>query len=218
MLVAPSILSANFNELQKNIDMIEKYKADFVHLDIMDGLFVPNFTFGPVVLENIKTSLIKDVHLMVKDPILYAKYFMKIKPDYITYHYESTCNQLEVINTLKSMGVKVGVSIKPGTSVEVLDDILSEVDLVLVMSVEPGFGGQSFMDSALSKIKYLKNKKKECNYNYLIQVDGGINDKTARLCSENGCEVVVAGTYIFNYVKNNDEKGLESVIEDLKKL
>lgn len=218
MKVAPSILSANFNELQTNIDMIEKYGAEFVHLDIMDGSFVPNFTFGPVVLENIKTNMIKDVHLMVFDPVKFANYFKKINPDYITYHYESVQNQIDTINEIKKLGVKVGVSIKPKTDVSVLDEILKEVDLVLIMSVEPGFGGQSFMENSLNKIKYLKEMKEKNGYNYLIEVDGGINGETAKLCAENGCEVAVAGTYIFNYVKKNDEEGLRKVIDDMKAL
>lgn len=218
MIVAPSILSADFNELQKNIEMIEKYGSQFVHLDIMDGCFVPNFTFGAVVLENIKTNMIKDVHLMVYEPLKFAKYFEKIKPDFITYHYEAVNNQEETINSLKEMGVKVGVSIKPNTDVTVLDNLLDKVDMVLVMSVEPGFGGQKFIHSALDKIKYLKDKKIECGYKYLIEVDGGINQETGKLCAESGVEVLVAGSYIFKYVKEGDEKGLEKVISNLKSI
>ena len=218
MIVAPSILSADFNELQKNIEMIEKYGSQFVHLDIMDGCFVPNFTFGAVVLENIKTKMVKDVHLMVYDPVKFAQFFEKIKPDYITYHYEAVVDQEKTIKELKEMGVKVGVSIKPNTDVSVLDNLLDKVDMILVMSVEPGFGGQKFMNNSLDKIKYLKDKKEECGYKYLIEVDGGINQETGKLCADSGAEVLVAGSYIFKYVKDNNEKELEEVISDLKSL
>lgn len=218
MIVAPSILSANFNTLQKDIECLEKKGIKFLHLDIMDGKFVPNITFGPVVLKNLKHNMIKDVHLMVFDPVVYAKYFMEIKPDYVTFHYEAVDNVLETIKQIKSLGVKVGISIKPNTSVTVLDDYLELVDLVLVMSVEPGFGGQKFIDSALQKLKYLSDKKKENNYQYLIQVDGGVNEETAKLCAESGCEVAVAGTYIFQFLKKEDYEGLEKTISYLEKL
>jgi len=218
MIVAPSILSANFNELQNDIDCLEKHGIDFLHIDIMDGKFVPNFTFGPVVLKNIKCNMVKDVHLMVFDPILYANYFMAINPDYITFHYEATNDVLETISEIKKLGVKVGISIKPGTNVSVLDKYLDKIDLVLVMSVEPGFGGQKFISSALDKIEYLKNKKEVNGYNYLIEVDGGIEEETAKLCAENGCEIAVAGTYIFKFVKNKDYEGLTKAISDIKKL
>ena len=218
MIVAPSILSANFNTLQEDIECLEKEGVKFIHLDIMDGKFVPNFTFGPVVLKNLKHNMIKDVHLMVFDPVLYAKYFLQINPDYITFHYEAVDNVLDTIKQIKSLGVKVGISIKPNTDVSVLDEYLELVDLILVMSVEPGFGGQKFIENALPKLKYLSDKKKENNYSYLIEVDGGVNEETAKLCAENGCEVVVAGTYIFQYVKKEDYEGLKKTISYLEKL
>ena len=218
MIVAPSILSANFNTLQKDIECLESEGIKFLHLDIMDGKFVPNFTFGPVVLKNLKHNMIKDVHLMVFDPVLYAKYFMAINPDYITFHYEAVSNVLETINQIKALGVKAGISIKPNTDVTVLDDYLDLIDLVLVMSVEPGFGGQKFIESALPKLKYLSEKKKENNYNYYIEVDGGVNEETAKLCAENGCEIAVAGTYIFQFVKKEDYEGLEKTISYVESL
>ena len=218
MIVAPSILSANFNTLQKDIECLESEGIKFLHLDIMDGKFVPNFTFGPVVLKNLKHNMIKDVHLMVFDPVLYAKYFMAINPDYITFHYEAVSNVLETINQIKALGVKAGISIKPNTDVTVLDDYLDLIDLVLVMSVEPGFGGQKFIESALPKLKYLSEKKKENNYNYYIEVDGGVNEETAKLCAENGCEIAVAGTYIFQFVKKEDYDGLEKTISYVESL
>lgn len=218
MIVAPSILSANFNTLQKDIECLENKGVKFIHLDIMDGKFVPNFTFGPVVLKGLNYNMIKDVHLMVFDPVLYAKYFMQIKPDYITFHYEAVDNVFETINQIKALGTKVGISIKPNTDVSVLDEYLELIDLVLVMSVEPGFGGQKFIDSALPKLRYLSDKKKENNYNYLIEVDGGVNEETAKLCADNGCEIVVAGTYIFQFIKKEDYEGLEKTISYLEKL
>ena len=218
MIVAPSILSANFNTLQEDIECLEKEGVKLIHLDIMDGKFVPNFTFGPVVLKNLKHNMIKDVHLMVFDPVLYAKYFLQINPDYITFHYEAVDNVLDTIKQIKSLGVKVGISIKPNTDVSVLDEYLELVDLILVMSVEPGFGGQKFIENALPKLKYLSDKKKENNYSYLIEVDGGVNEETAKLCAENGCEVVVAGTYIFQYVKKEDYEGLKKTISYLESL
>lgn len=218
MIVAPSILSANFNTLQKDIECVESYGVKFIHLDIMDGKFVPNFTFGPVVLKDLKHNMVKDVHLMVFDPVLYAKYFMQIKPDFITFHYEAVSDVLDTIKQIKSLGTKVGISIKPNTDVSVLDEYLELVDLVLIMSVEPGFGGQKFIESALPKIKYLSEKKNEKNYKYLIEVDGGVNEETAKLCADNGCEVVVAGTYIFQYVKKEDYEGLKKTISYLESL
>ena len=218
MIVAPSILSANFNTLQKDIECVEKHGVRFIHLDIMDGKFVPNFTFGPIVLKGLKHNMVKDVHLMVYDPVLYAKYFMQIRPDFITFHYEAVSDAIETINQIKALGTKVGISIKPNTDVTVLDEYLELIDLVLIMSVEPGFGGQKFIDSALPKLKYLSDKKKENNYKYLIEVDGGVNEETAKLCAENGCEVVVAGTYIFEFVKKEDYEGLKKTISYLEQL
>ncbi len=218
MIVAPSILSANFNTLQKDIECLEKHGINFLHLDIMDGKFVPNFTFGPIVLKDLKYQMVKDVHLMVFDPVVYAKYFMAINPDYITFHYEAVQDVLKTIDEIKGLGVKVGISIKPNTDVLVLDEFLDKVDLILIMSVEPGFGGQKFINSALSKLKYLSDKKKEKGYKYLIEVDGGVNQETAKMCSDNGCEVVVAGTYIFNFLKKEDYEGLENTISYLEKL
>lgn len=212
MIVAPSILSANFNELQKDIDCLEKHNVKFLHIDIMDGKFVPNFTFGPIVIKNLQHNMVKDVHLMVFDPVIYAKYFMAINPDYITFHYEAVDNVTETIEQIKALGVKVGISIKPNTDVSKLDKYLDKIDLVLVMSVEPGFGGQKFIHSAVDKLEYLANKKKEHNYDFLIEVDGGVDYTTAKLCSDAGCEVAVAGTFIFNYLKKEDYDGLKEAI------
>ncbi|MBO4667839.1 MAG: ribulose-phosphate 3-epimerase [Bacilli bacterium] len=197
MKVAPSILSANFNNL---IEEIKSCKgALFIHVDVMDGHFVPNITIGACVIKNLKkeTDKILDVHLMITDPYKYAIDFAKAGADIITFHYESDSDVMETIKLIKSYGVKVGLSIKPKTDVSVLLPYLKDLDLVLVMSVEPGFGGQSFIPSALDKIKTLARLKKEEGYSYLIEVDGGINRETAKMVADCGNEVVVAGTYIF---------------------
>lgn len=197
MKVAPSILSANFNNL---IEEIKSCKgAEFIHVDVMDGHFVPNITIGACVIKNLKkeTDKLLDVHLMITDPYKYAIDFVKAGADIITFHYESDSDVLETIKLIKSYGVKVGLSIKPKTDVSVLLPYLKDLDLVLVMSVEPGFGGQSFIPSALDKIKTLSKLKKEEGYSYLIEVDGGINQETAKMVALCGNEVVVAGTYIF---------------------
>lgn len=211
--LSPSILSADFGNLNKDMETLVRTNCEFVHFDVMDGHFVPNISFGAMVLKAInKFDIIYDVHLMITDPMKYAKDFAAAGANYITFHYEAVDNQLEVINYLKSLGVKVGISIKPNTDVRVLDDLLNLVDLVLVMSVEPGFGGQKFMPSSLEKIKYLKNKKVDNNYKYLIEVDGGINLDTAKLTVDAGVDVLVAGSYVFNS-KDIDEtiKGLRSL-------
>lgn len=199
MIVAPSILSADFSKLLQEVKEVQEYGAKFLHIDVMDGHFVPNITMGPVIYKDLKgkVDLVFDVHLMIEDPLKYAKDFVSAGADYITFHYEAVDDKIEAIEAIKKLGVKVGISIKPNTAVEVLQQILPYVDLVLIMSVEPGFGGQKFMSNALDKIAYLAAHKKKYNYSYLIQVDGGINKETASLCQKAGCEVIVAGTYIF---------------------
>ena len=182
----------------------------------MDGHFVPNITIGPVVVSSIKdTSLVKDVHLMIANPIKYANKFIDAGADIVTFHFEAMKDEdeiLSLIKLIKSRNCKVGISIKPNTNVKELDNYLDKVDLVLVMSVEPGFGGQNFMPSALSKIEYLRDKKLENGYDYLIEVDGGINNETARECTKCGVDILVAGTFIF---KATDRYAL---IENLKEL
>lgn len=214
MIVSPSILSADFSRLLEEVKDVERCGATFLHVDVMDGHFVPNITIGACVLKTLKgkTNMVMDVHLMIDDPLKYSKDFKDAGSDYITFHYEAVNDVLETIKGIKELGVKVGISVKPNTDVKVLDPYLNLVDLVLVMSVEPGFGGQKFMPSALNKIKYLSEKKKENNYSYLIEVDGGIDLTTAVPCKESGCEVVVAGTAIFK------AESREKVIEGLLKL
>ena len=201
MKVAPSILSADFNHLLDDVKRVEC--ADYLHIDVMDGHFVPNISFGTTVYKNLRKNVTIpfDVHLMIDDPLFYAEDFVKSGADYLTFHYECKNNPIDVINKFKELGVKVGISIKPKTKPEEIKDLLPLVDLVLVMSVEPGFGGQSFMSNALDKIKYLDEYRKDNNLNYLIEVDGGINYENALACHKQGCDIVVAGTYVF---KSND--------------
>lgn len=213
--VAPSILAANFNNLLDEVKSVES--ADYLHIDVMDGHFVPNISLGTCVYKGLKNQvdLVFDVHLMIKDPKKYALDFIKAGADILTFHYEALDTKQEIhelIDFIHNNNTKVGISIKPNTKVEVLDEFLDKVDLVLVMSVEPGFGGQSFIPTALDKISYLKNKKINENKKYEIEVDGGINKETSKLCVDAGVEVLVAGTYIYN---NKDRKLL---IEEMQNL
>ena len=213
--VAPSILAANFNNLYDEVKSVEC--ADYLHIDVMDGHFVPNISLGACVYKGLKNKvdLVFDVHLMIKDPRKYAIDFIKAGADILTFHYEALDTKEEIcelIDFIHQNNVKVGISIKPNTKVEVLDEFLDKIDLALVMSVEPGFGGQSFIPTALDKIKYLKTKKEKENLHFEIEVDGGINKETSKLCVEAGVEVLVAGTYVYN---NQDRKQL---IEEMQNL
>lgn len=214
--VAPSILAANFNNLYDEVKSVES--ADYLHVDVMDGHFVPNISLGTCVYKGLKNKvdLVFDVHLMISDPRKYALDFIKAGADILTFHYEALNSKkeiIELIDFIHQNNTKVGISIKPNTKVEVLNEYLEKLDLVLVMSVEPGFGGQSFIPSALDKIKYLKNlKNNNSNLKYEIEVDGGINKDTSKLCVEAGVEVLVAGTYIYN---NQNRKQL---IEEMQNL
>lgn len=203
VIIAPSILAADFSCLDKEIKRIENSGAEWIHFDVMDGHFVNNISFGIPVLKSISksTNLIKDVHLMIKDPKKYAKAFIDAGADIITFHLEALNGEkevIELIDIIKKEGKKVGISIKPGTSVEQLFPFLPLIDLVLIMSVEPGFGGQEFMLNATTKILKLKeyialNK----DVKFYIEVDGGINDVTGPVCIFYGADVLVAGTYLF---------------------
>lgn len=202
--VAPSILSADFSKLGEEIDLIESLGAEYLHFDVMDGHFVPNISFGVPVLKSISKihHMINDVHIMISEPKMYIDKFVNAGADLITFHYEACEDDEEVdeiIRLIHSFGIKAGLSIKPNTPVEVVEPFLDELDLILIMSVEPGFGGQSFIPEAIDKIIYLRNIIDGENYNCLIEVDGGINDKTAPLCREAGADILVAGSYLFGH-------------------
>jgi len=207
--VAPSILSADFSKLGDEIKNISEADADYIHIDVMDGIFVPNITFGPPVIKSIrnKTDKIFDVHLMIDSPERYIKHFYDAGADIITVHAEASTHLHRTIQEIKSLGIKAGVSINPATPVESIKYVLEEVDLVLIMTVNPGFGGQTFINSVVPKIKLIR----ELAPNVEIEIDGGINDTTGKICVENGANTLVAGSYVFS--GNYKER-----IHNLKKL
>jgi ribulose-phosphate 3-epimerase len=212
MIVSPSILAANFNALDQEMKKVNDSSCEWVHLDVMDGKFVPNTTFDEQLVKELRSisNKVFDVHLKIEKPVEQVMKYYEAGADYVTFHFEACENIKEVLETLKKQNLKVGLSIKPATSVTVLDEFLPYLDLILVMSVEPGKGGQKFMDSCLDKIDYLVKKRSENNYSYLVEVDGGINLDTAKLVKKVGCDAVVAGTYLFkneNFIKATKELG-----------
>ena len=194
--VSPSILSADFANLERDIKRIEDGGADWVHVDVMDGHFVPNITIGVPVVASIRkiTKLPLDVHLMIENPEKYVEPFVKAGADILTFHYECGTDIKKTIDLIKSFGIKVGLSIKPKTTPDVVFSYLKDLDLLLVMTVEPGFGGQKFMQDCADKIPVIKEKAPE---NLIIQVDGGINAETAKICTFYGANSLVAGNYIY---------------------
>ncbi len=198
-IVAPSLLSANFANLQEDINMINQSEAQWIHIDVMDGVFVPNITIGPVVINSIKkhTSKILDVHLMIIEPDRYIENFKLAGADIISVHYEACKHLNRTINSIKNLGLKAGVVLNPHTNVNLLEDIISEVDLVLLMSVNPGFGGQKFIENTFKKISSLKNLIEKTNSKALIEIDGGVDTTNAKKLFETGANVLVAGNSVF---------------------
>ena len=200
LLIAPSVLSADFSDLKNELKRIEKAKCSWVHLDIMDGHFVPNITFGPPVikaLRKVSDTLFFDAHLMIEKPMKFATDFAEAGVQLLTFHQETVGSPRHAIRKIHSLGMLAGLSVKPRTPVAVIEPFLDEVDLVLIMTVEPGFGGQAMIPSMLNKVRRLALLREEKKYSFHIQVDGGINDKTAALATAAGANVLVAGSYVF---------------------
>ena len=201
MILAPSILSLDYAKFSEQLEILNK-NVKWLHFDVMDGHFVPNLSFGPDIFKTfrVNSSLFMDVHIMSDRPEFFANVFMKAGADNITFHYEVFDDNdkcLDLIKKIKNNYVKVGISIKPNTDVKVLEPLLKDLDLVLVMSVEPGFGGQQFMENAYNKISWLRKYREENNLSYLIEVDGGVNKNNAYKLVDRGVDVLVAGSYIF---------------------
>ncbi|MBQ5371843.1 MAG: ribulose-phosphate 3-epimerase [Rikenellaceae bacterium] len=198
-IISPSMLSADFGNLDRDTRMIDRSAAQWIHIDVMDGVFVPNISFGFPVMKPIRKASDKvlDVHLMIVDPEKYVAQFAEAGADIVTFHYEATQTPREAIRLIRESGAKVGISIKPKTPVEVLRELLPEVDLVLVMSVEPGFGGQSFIEGSTDKVRELRKMIDEAGLNVTIEIDGGVSAANARELYEAGCDALVAGSAVF---------------------
>lgn len=205
--IAPSILAADFARLGEDVKDICDRGIDYLHIDVMDGVFVPNISFGADVMKSLDriAGAPYDVHMMIIEPDRYLEKFITDNTEFITVHYEACDDIGKTIEHIHKAGAKAGVSIKPGTAPEVLDDYLKDIDLILVMSVEPGFGGQKFMDSSLPKIEYYNKKREELGYSYVIEVDGGIGAGNAHLVRDAGVDVIVAGSAVFRAVDRSAE-------------
>ncbi len=212
--IAPSILSADFSILGEEIKAIENAKADWVHIDVMDGHFVPNISFGEPIVKSIRkiTDMPFDVHLMIENVDNYINDFASAGADYITIHQEAGNHIDRSIQLIKSLGIKAGISLNPATPVNSIEYLLPELDLVLIMSVNPGFGGQKFIPYTLDKIRLLKELREKNNYSYLIEVDGGVNTENAQMIIDAGVDVLVAGSAVFKSEK------YEKTIEELRRL
>ncbi|SDG96454.1 ribulose-5-phosphate 3-epimerase [Alteribacillus persepolensis] len=209
--VAPSILSADFSQLKEEIIDVDQGGADYIHIDVMDGHFVPNITIGPLIVEAVRphTKLPLDVHLMIEKPDHYISDFVKAGADIISVHTEACPHLHRTIHLIKSQGIKAGVVINPATPVEAIKHVIKDVDLVLLMTVNPGFGGQAFIPEVLSKIEHVQTMLKEAGSDADIEVDGGVNAETAKLCREAGANVLVAGSAVY---KQQDREAAISAI------
>ena len=213
-IIAPSVLAADFANLQRDIEMINHSEADWFHIDIMDGVFVPNISFGMPVLEAITRHAKKtiDVHLMIVDPDRYVKTFAQLGSNILTVHYEACTHLHRTLQAIKTEGMKAGVALNPHTNIDLLEDVINDIDLVCIMSVNPGFGGQSFIENTYSKIERLKDLIIKKNASTLIEIDGGVTNKNAQQLVSSGADVLVAGSFVFK--AENPTK----TISDLKKI
>lgn len=213
-IIAPSVLAADFANLQRDIEMINNSQADWFHIDIMDGVFVPNISFGMPVLEAIAKHAKKtiDVHLMIVDPDRYIKTFADLGANYLTVHYEACPHLHRTIQAIKAEGMKAGVVLNPHTSVDLLEDVINDLDMVLLMSVNPGFGGQSFIENTYEKVRKLKALITRKGSNALIEIDGGVTNKNAKQLMEAGADALVAGSFVFK------SENPTQTIADLKQL
>ena len=205
-LIAPSILAADFGNLQRDVEMINQSDAHWFHLDVMDGVFVPNISFGMPIINSIAKHASKtlDAHLMIIDPDRYIKTFADLGVDYLTVHYEACTHLHRTLQAIKAEGMKAGVALNPHSNINLLEDTINDIDLVCIMSVNPGFGGQSFIENTYSKVEKLKELITKKNASTLIQIDGGVTNKNAKRLAESGADVLVAGSYIFRSENPNN--------------
>ena len=216
--LSPSLLSADITNLKSDLEVLDKNGVKYLHLDVMDGMFVPNISFGPMIIKQLRplTNMVFDVHLMIEEPDRYVQNFKDSGADILTVHYEACKHLHRTISYIKSLGMKAGVSLNPATNIDVLDYVLEDLDLVLIMSVNPGFGGQSFIPSAIDKIKNLRKKIDERNLDVIIEVDGGVKTTNVKDVIDAGADLIVSGSDVF-VDKENRIKAYKEIFENYKK-